>query len=160
MERVAAKAGIATCWAPVRMATVKGFPRSRLRWMFSTSTVASSTNIPMAKDNPPRVMIFKVLPVSFSPMMPTRMDKGMEVHTMITLRQLPKKNKIISETSIEAMMASCSTLSMELFTNTDWSKSIFNSNPLGAASLIIGSMSLAASTTAKVEAPALRKITI
>ena len=92
-------------------------------------------------------------------MMATNMDNGMDVQTMITLRQLPRKNKIISETRIEAMIASCNTLLIEFLTNTDWSKSIFISNPSGAVSLIMGIISLAASTTASVDAPAFLRIT-
>ncbi len=44
------------------MARVSGLPIIRLRWMFSTSTVASSTSMPMASASPPSVMMLMVWP--------------------------------------------------------------------------------------------------
>jgi hypothetical protein len=156
--RVAASAGTATWWAASRMATVSRFPMRRLRWMFSTSTVASSTSMPTASARPPRVIRFRVCPVRNSPTTPDRMATGMEVQTMTIERQLPRKNRIISETSPAAMPASRSTLLMAARTKTDWSKSRLSSIPCGAVALIVGSSSRTESTTARVEAPALRRI--
>ena len=60
MVVVAASAGTATWRAPSRMATVRRGSCGRLRWMFSTSTVASSTSMPMASASPPSVIRFSV----------------------------------------------------------------------------------------------------
>ncbi len=60
---VAMVRGRATSREPSRMATVSGLPSVRLRWMFSTATVASSTRIPVASASPPSVIRLMVLPV-------------------------------------------------------------------------------------------------
>ena len=62
IDSVATMAGTAICDAPSRMARVSGLPMLRLRWMFSTSTVASSTSMPMASASPPSVMMLMVWP--------------------------------------------------------------------------------------------------
>ncbi len=98
---------------------MSGLPRFRLRWMFSTSTVASSTSMPMARASPPSVMMLMVWPVSFSPTIAEKMASGMEVETMTMLRQLPRKTPTISETSREEMIASRTTPPMAPRTNTD-----------------------------------------
>ena len=158
MVNVAASAGTAICCAPSRIATVIGFPRCRLRWMFSTSTVASSTSMPMASARPPMVMRFSVCPKRKRPTSPTRMASGMLVITIRAPRQLPRKNRIINETRMEASAASCSTFWMAARTKTDWSKSIFSSIPCGAAAWMMGSCARAPSTTARVEASAFFRI--
>ena len=119
MVSVAANAGTAIWRAPSRIATVSGFPMWRFRWMFSTSTVASSTSMPIASARPPNVMRFRVCPPRNSPTRPTRMASGMLVPTSTAPRQLPRKNRIISETRMEAITASCSTFWMAARTNTD-----------------------------------------
>ena len=155
---VAARAGTAICRAPSRIATVRGFPMWRLRWMFSTSTVASSTSMPIASASPPSVIRFNVCPLRKSPTSPTRIASGMLVPTSTAPRQLPRKKRIISETRIDAITASCSTFLIAARTNTDWSKSIFSSIPSGAAALMIGSCSRVLSTTASVLASAFLRI--
>jgi len=68
IESVAASAGVAICWALSRTTRVSewGVPSGQrfpwFRWMFSTSTVASSTSMPIASARPPRVMRFRVWP--------------------------------------------------------------------------------------------------
>ncbi len=152
MVSVAASAGVATSCAPSRMATVSFFPEVRLRWMFSTATVASSTSMPMASASPPRVMRLRVLSVRKRPAMPTRIARGMELETMATLRKLPRKKRIISETRMELMTASWSTLVSAARTKIDWSKSSLRAMPSGAAAWIDGSRSFTPSTTARVPA--------
>ncbi len=60
MQSVETNAGTAIWEAPSRMAGTIRLFIARLRWMFSISTVASSTSIPTASARPPRVMIFNV----------------------------------------------------------------------------------------------------
>ncbi len=115
---VAISAGTAICCAPSRIAIVSGLCRCIFRWIFSTSTWRH----PPASDRqrqPPSVMMLRLFPVSFKKMIPTKMDKGIDVQTITMLRQLPKKKRIISDTNIAPVTASCSTLSMEFSTNTD-----------------------------------------
>ncbi len=154
MASVATIAGTAICCAPSRMATVSGLPRWRFLWMFSTSTVASSTSMPMASASPPRVMMLMLCPLSFSPTTAEQMASGIEVQTITIERQLPRNSPIISDTSADDSSASRSTRSIAPRTNTDWSKSMRKSIPCGAAALIAGSASRVASTTASVEASA------
>jgi hypothetical protein len=63
IERVDTMAGVATCWAPSRMAVTMSLPMAMLRCTFSTSTVASSTSMPTARASPPRVIELMVCPV-------------------------------------------------------------------------------------------------
>jgi hypothetical protein len=70
----------------------------------------------------------------------------------MTLRQLPRKTRIIAETSTDETTASRSTPEIAARTKRDWSKSILRSIPSGAAFWITGRTALAASTTARVEA--------
>jgi hypothetical protein len=56
IERVDTMAGVATCWAPSSMAVTMSLPMAMLRCTFSTSTVASSTSMPTARANPPKVI--------------------------------------------------------------------------------------------------------
>ena len=60
IARVDTKAGTAICRAPSRMAGTMSLPIPRLRWMFSISTVASSTRMPTARARPPSVMMLTV----------------------------------------------------------------------------------------------------
>ena len=119
MESVAASAGRATCRAASRMAWSIALPSLRLRLMFSISTVASSTSIPMTSDRPPSVIRLKVCPAIFSPRIPTRMLIGIEKPTMIVLLQLPTKASTISATSPAAMQASRTTPLTAARTNFD-----------------------------------------
>src|SRR6266571_697587 len=96
MQRVETKAGTAICIAPSRMARIIGFLIARLRWMFSISTVASSTRMPTASARPPNVMMFIVWPSAPRTMIEQKIDKGIEVATTSVERQFPRKRRIIS----------------------------------------------------------------
>ena len=60
MASVPTKVGVAICDAPSRIATSSGLSSAWLRWMFSTSTVASSTSMPTASAIPPSVIMLMV----------------------------------------------------------------------------------------------------
>src|SRR5438552_17896156 len=94
MQRVETNAGTAICDAPSRMARTIGFFIARLRWMFSISTVASSTRMPTARASPPRVIRFMVWPRALRMMIEHRIDNGIEVATTRVERQLPRKSRI------------------------------------------------------------------
>ncbi len=93
-----------------------------------------------------------------SPTIAEKIASGIEVQTITMLRQLPRNRPTISDTSSDEMIASRTTPPIAPRTNTDWSKSIFSSRPLGAAALICGSTSRTASTTASVDASACLRI--
>jgi hypothetical protein len=109
MQSVETKAGTAICEAPSRIACTRRFFWWRLRWMFSISTVASSTRMPTASARPPSVMMFSVSPSQLRMMIETRIESGMEVMTTIVLRQLPRKMRIMSAVSPAAIEASFTT---------------------------------------------------
>ncbi len=87
--------------------------------MFSTSTVASSTSMPIASARPPSVIRLRVLPVKNRPMIPQKIAKGIDAQQMMTARQLPRKPRIISATRPPEIRASRSTPWMAERTKTD-----------------------------------------
>src|SRR5260370_873793 len=106
MQSVDTRAGTAICAAPSRMASRWAYPSSKYRSMFSMVTVASSTRMPTARANPPRVMMLMVSPRKLRIMTDVKMDSGIEMAMINVLRHLPKNTKIISPVRHAAMMAS------------------------------------------------------
>src|SRR5271163_1269760 len=94
IESVATKAGVAICAALSRTTSSISFSgsASRLRLMFSTSTVASSTRMPTARANPPSVMMLIVSPMALNATIDVRIARGIEVAIMTVLRQLDRKS--------------------------------------------------------------------
>src|SRR5216684_3739375 len=82
---------------------------SRLRLMFSTSTVASSTRMPTARASPPSVMILIVSPIALSAIMEVRIASGIEVAMITVLRQLPRKVRIMKAVRQAAISVSLTT---------------------------------------------------
>ncbi len=119
MQSVATVSGWITSAEPSRIATVSGFPSAWLRWMFSMTTVALSTSMPMASARPPSVIRLMVCPVTNRPAMPAKIESGIDTETMTVLRQLPRNTRIIKETRIEDRIASWITFSTAARTNTD-----------------------------------------
>ncbi len=111
IESVDTKAGVAICDALSRTTSSMSFSgsASRLRLMFSTSTVASSTRMPTARASPPRVMILMVSPIALSRMMEVRIARGIEVAMITVLRQLPRKVRIMKAVRHAAMSVSRTT---------------------------------------------------
>ena len=111
MERVETKAGVAICDALSRTTSSMSLSgsASRLRLMFSTSTVASSTRMPTAKASPPRVMMLMVCPIALSVIMEVRIARGIEVAMMMVLRQLPRKVRIMNAVRQAAIRVSLTT---------------------------------------------------
>ncbi|OGW93065.1 MAG: hypothetical protein A3K11_07265 [Nitrospirae bacterium RIFCSPLOWO2_12_FULL_63_8] len=60
---VEAKIGMATSRAASTMASHRFCPVFRWRWMFSSSTIESSTSRPMPSARPPSVKTFSVMPL-------------------------------------------------------------------------------------------------
>src|SRR5260370_1343983 len=88
IQSVDTRAGTAICAAPSKMASRWACPSSKYRSMFSIVTVASSTRIPTARANPPRVMMLMVSPRKLRVMTDVKMDSGMEMAMIKVLRQL------------------------------------------------------------------------
>ncbi len=136
IDNVATSAGVAICCAPSKIARLSGLPCPRLRWMFSISTVASSTRIPTARDRPPKVMMLKVCPKELMTMIETKIERGIETATIAVLRQLPKKTRIINAVRHAAISPSLITPSIEALTNRDWSNKNDNFSSFGTVAWI------------------------
>ena len=111
IESVETKAGVAICDALSRTTSSRFFSgsASRLRLMFSTSTVASSTRMPTARANPPSVMMLIVCPIALSTMIEVRIARGIEVAMITVLRQLPRNVRIMKAVRHAAISVSRTT---------------------------------------------------
>ena len=156
MESVETKAGAAICCAPSSTARTSGLRIAMLRWVFSISTVASSTRMPTASARPPSVITLVVCPSRFRIISDVKMESGIEMQTITVLRQLPRNSRIIMPVSIAAITPSRTTPLMAARTNSDWSKSCLTSRAVGKPARILGSRALTLLTTARVEALPLR----
>ncbi len=120
MDKVATNAGTAISCAPSRIARTRVLPlMPMLRCTFSISTVASSTRIPTARARPPSVITLIVCPSMLSTISDVRMERGIEIHTISVLRQLPKNRRIINPVKIAAIVASLTTPLTDARTKSD-----------------------------------------
>ena len=119
MDSVETNAGAAICCAPSSTARTSGFRIAMLRWVFSISTVASSTRMPTASARPPRVMTLMVWPSRLRMISDVRIESGIEMQTISVLRQLPRNSRIIRPVSTAAMTPSRTTPLMAARTNSD-----------------------------------------
>src|SRR5450759_1940764 len=117
-------------------------PFSRCQFMFSIVTVASSTNIPTARANPPNVMMFNDWPKADSAMIADNTAKGMDTVMIRVERQLPRNSNIIRPVSAAAITPSRITPSTADLTNTDWSPTILRISSGGAPASMRGNSAL------------------
>ena len=156
MESVETKAGAAICMAPSSTARTSGFFMAMLRCVFSISTVASSTRIPTASASPPSVITLMVAPSRLKQISDTRIESGMEMHTITVLRQLPRKTRIIRPVRNAAVMASRTTPLMAARTNSDWSNNSRTCSSGVIPARIFGIAAFTLLTTSNVDALPLR----
>src|SRR5580700_12340922 len=125
IDNVETKAGVAICDALSRTTSSRFFSgsASRLRLMFSTSTVASSTRIPTARASPPSVMMLIVCPIALRTMIEVRIANGIEVAMITVLRQLPRNVRIMKAVRHAAINVSRTTPLIAPRTKIDWSAS-------------------------------------
>jgi hypothetical protein len=127
---------------------------SRIEWMFSISTVASSTRTPTARARPPSDMMLIVCPAAHSQTTGESSANGIVVITMRELRQSLKNRSTIPPS--EAPSApSVMRLRIAFTTNLDWSNSRRMSTSSGATPFIRGRAFLTRLMTSSVEASAL-----
>ena len=126
---------------------------ARLRWTFSSSTVASSTRMPTARAMPPSVMVLSVCPKPHSTMMDVKIESGIEVATIKVLRHEPRKRRIMSAVNPAAIAPSLSTPVTAARTKTDWSKRKSTLSSGGTCSWMAGIAARMRLTTLSVEAP-------
>src|SRR5208337_3520781 len=138
IESVETNAGVAICIALSRTTSSMFLSgsASRLRLMFSTSTVASSTRMPTARASPPSVMMLIVSPIALNAIIEVRMAKGIEVAMIRVLRQLPRKVRIMKAVRHAAIRVSLTTPVIALRTKIDWSAKGVMSNWGGTVVLI------------------------
>ncbi len=112
MHRSASSRGTAVSMFPCRTARDIDGVCSIWVWMFSISTVASSTRMPMASARPPRVMMLIVLPVRSRRTIDPSSASGIFSTTMITARRSRRNRRTISPVSPAPSAPSTPTLSM------------------------------------------------
>src|ERR1700719_3760333 len=93
-------------------------PCSILRSMFSTTTMASSTTIPVASTKPNKVSELMVNPASSGAASVPTMSTGAATSGITLARQVCRNTTTTSTTSNTASNKVCTTASMELRTNT------------------------------------------
>ncbi len=99
MQSIASSRGTAVCALPSRTARAIEGACSIWVWMFSTSTVASSTRMPTASARPPSVIRLIVCPVSHSATTAAIRASGMFSTTTSALRQSRRNTSTISPVS-------------------------------------------------------------
>ena len=93
------------------MATVSGLPSERLRWMFSIGDGGVVHQQADRQRQPAqRHQVDRSARSANSPAMPAKIDSGIDTETISVLRQLPRNTRIISETRIDEIIASRTTL--------------------------------------------------
>src|SRR6202162_338229 len=154
IESVDTNAGVAI-WDALSRTTVSmslSGSASRLRFMFSTSTVASSTRMPTARGSPPRVIIFMVSPIALITMMEVRIASGMEVAIIRVLLQLPRNARIMKAVRHAAISVSRTTPLIAPRTKRDGSARGAISSCGGTVVLICGRSDLMPAITLRVDA--------
>ena len=153
-QSIARSRGTAVCWFPRRTDRATERVPSIWWWMFSTSTVDSSTRMPIASASPPRVMMLIVCPVSQSPTSAPQRAIGMFRTTTTTLRQSRRNRRTIRPVRAAPSAPSVTTVRIDRVTVGDWSSSKLTSISSGRTACMPGMAFLTFSTTDRVEASA------
>ena len=154
VQSIASKRGTAVSRFPRRTARATESVRSICTWMFSISTVDSSTRMPIASARPPSVIRLTVCPVSQSATKAPQRAIGMFRTTTTALRQ--SRRKISTTRPIKPAPSAPSSASARTARVTvgDWSNSKLTLMSSGSTARISGSAFLTFSTTDRVEASA------
>ena len=123
-------------------------------WMFSISTVVSSTRIPTAKARPPSVIRLIVCPPIHRPTTAAIIAKGMFTTTTSALRTSRRKISTIKPVSRAPRAPSLNRLFTARVTYGDWSNSKLTRMSSGNSCCIFGKAFLISSITLIVEASA------
>ena len=157
IDSVETNSGKATSAALSSTACWTFLPRPIWRLVFSISTSALSTRMPMASARPPRVIRLKVAPASARPMTEQSRARGIEVRTISVERQEPRKSSTTNATRQPTSRISWRTPLTAARTKTDWSKIGSTLSPGGAAARMSGRRARMPSMMSMVEAlPSLR----
>ena len=98
-ESMASNLGMTTSLLASSTARARSTPLARWVWMFSIATVASSTRMPTARANPPRVMILMVCPAPQRATTAVSRANGIVTTTIVELRQSRKNSSTMSPVS-------------------------------------------------------------
>ena len=158
MQSVLTKAGSAISCAPSRIAVSSDFPNDICRWMFSISTVASSTRMPTARASPPSVMRLIVSPSALSTASDASTLSGIDTAMINVLRHDPRNSRIIKAVRLAAITPSWMTPSTAARTKSDWSPNSFTSSSGVSPARIRGIASFTLATTSSVDATPLFRI--
>ncbi|MCY1533748.1 hypothetical protein D9M68_690920 [compost metagenome] len=82
------------------------FPISMCRWIFSSTTMASSTRIPTTSDKPNNDIRLRVKPNRLMPINVAINEAGIDTMTINALRKLCRKNSITKATNTTANIKS------------------------------------------------------
>ncbi|MCY1524149.1 hypothetical protein D9M68_590720 [compost metagenome] len=99
-------------------------PISICRWIFSNTTIASSTRIPTTNESPSNDIRLSVKPIRLIPIKVAINEAGIDTITIMALRILCKKNSITKATKITAKNKSCITASADSKVKTELSFTI------------------------------------
>ena len=99
--------------APCIAACTGGLPSSRCRWMFSTTTMASSTTSPIASTIASSVSRLMLNPITSIRLQTPTSDSGMVTTGMITERNDARNRKITTTTMMTASPRVFSTSSID-----------------------------------------------
>ena len=112
MQKSASSRGTAVSKFPARTARDIDAVCSICVWMFSISTVASSTRMPIARARPPRVMMLIVFPVRFKTTIEPKSASGILSTTTMTARRSRRNKSTMSPVSPAPRAPSTPTLSI------------------------------------------------
>ncbi len=110
--KVEAMTAMPTSRAPSTAAFMGGRPRSRWRWIFSSTTMESSTILPMPSVSPPRVITLMVMPLKCMSTKVDMMEIGIDRAIMRVERAEERNMKMISTASMPPSTATAWVFSM------------------------------------------------
>ena len=112
---VMAMTGPPSSRAPFRLASSGDIPSSMCRWMFSTTTMASSTTSPIASTMASSVSRLMVKPIASMRKQAPTSDSGIATIGMMTERTEPRKRKMTTTTMTSASTSVLMTSSIALW---------------------------------------------
>ena len=153
-ERVVATTASAISAVAEAAASRADSPYSSMwRKMFSWTTTASSTTIPIARISPSIVMLLIVKPMNSMKAKVAIIDVGIESVAISVVRQSRMKRRIVRLTRTAARRRWTCTSWIEFSMKRDWSRMICTSTSSGSTARISSRRCLTASTTATVLVP-------
>jgi len=105
-----------TCWAPSTAARMRSTPLRRSCSMLSSTTMALSSVMPMAKATPAKEMTLMLRPVASRPMKAAMVQSGMPMTPISVARDERRKPNMIAAASTAPMARLRQTVAMDCST--------------------------------------------